>query len=169
MGFACFLLQTPRWICLALVLGLCVARGAFSWPPSRGVQFLILFIVHAALGVGAICAGISGLCVTPGVPNWLSRTLAVSTVVVPSMQIAFATWYLNPGLHKGAGATALQHTTNIALATFAVTVGLFAFAGLAAWQLANTDSTKSAGATRLSARAARDRAHIQSAANQSKN
>src|SRR6476646_9932197 len=105
MGFACFLLQTPRWIGLVLVLGLCVARGAFSWPSSRGIQFLILFLVQAALGVGAICAGLCGLCVTPGIPAWLSRTLAASTVVVPSMQIVFAAWYLNPEWRQGADAT----------------------------------------------------------------
>src|SRR5262245_4284949 len=88
MGITCFFLQTPRWICMAIVLGFCVARGALTWPASRGLQFLVVFIVHGALGLGAICAGLGGLGVTSGIPHWLSRILALSTVLVPSMQIA---------------------------------------------------------------------------------
>lgn len=29
-----FFAQTPRWICLAILLGLCVANGAFSHCPD---------------------------------------------------------------------------------------------------------------------------------------
>jgi hypothetical protein len=142
LGFACFFLQTPRWICLAAVLGICVAKGAFTWPADRGAQFLVVFIAHAALGFGAIRAGLAALDVTSGILDWLSRILALSTVVVPLMQIGFAVWFLNPGLHKTLDAAGLRNMTNNALAVFAVLVGGFALAGVAAWLLTTMDSRR---------------------------
>jgi hypothetical protein len=101
IGLVCFFAQAPRWICMAILLGLCVANGAFTWPEGRAAQYFLVFIVHLAIGFGAICAGLGGLGVTSGLPDWLSRILALSTIMVPSIQIVFAAWFLNPGLHKG--------------------------------------------------------------------
>jgi hypothetical protein len=140
IGIVCFLAQTPRWICMAILLGFCVAKGAFVWPESRAAQYLILFAVHLAIGFGAICTGLAGLGMTSGVPEWLSRMLALSTVVVPGVQIVFAAWFLNPGLHKALDAAAMRHTTNVFLIVFAVLVGVFSLAGGAAWAMATKDT-----------------------------
>jgi hypothetical protein len=146
MWLGCFLVQTPRWIGLALVLGLCVARGAFNWPAERGAQYAVVFLVHIVLGLGAIFASFGGLGVTPGVPGWLSRLLALSTLIVPAMQICFAAWFLNQGLHKNLEPTALRHTTNSALAAFAGIVCFFGIAGAVAWQLGVKEDMKSRAA-----------------------
>jgi hypothetical protein len=140
IGLGCFFLQTPRWVCMAILLGLCVAKGAFMWPESRAAQYFVVFVVHVAIGVGAICAGLGGLGVTSGVPVWLTRILALSTVIVPTVQIIFAAWFLNFGLHKGLDTATMRYTTNTFLTVFAGLVCLFALAGLSAWSLTTTDT-----------------------------
>jgi hypothetical protein len=141
IGLVCFLAQTPRWICMAILLGLCVANGAFTWPENRAAQYVVVFIVHLAIGFGAICAGLGGLGVTSGMPDWLSRILALSTIMVPSVQIVFAAWFLNPGLHKGLDAAAMRFTTNTFLAVFASLVCMFTLAGVVAWAVTTKDTT----------------------------
>jgi hypothetical protein len=141
IGLVCFFAQTPRWICMAILLVLCVANGAFAWPESRAAQYSLVLIVHLAIGFGAICAGLGGLGVTSGVPDWLSRILALSTIMVPSVQIVFAAWFLNPGLHKGLDAAAMRHTTNTFLTVFASLVCLFSLAGVVAWAITTKDTT----------------------------
>jgi hypothetical protein len=145
MGWACILLQTPRWICMALVLGICVARGAFAWPESGAAQYAIVFAVHAALGVGAICASLGGLGMTSGIPDWLARLLQLGAVLVPSIEIAFAAWFLNPWLRKGLDGAALRHVTNSWLVAFGSTVAVFVLAGAAAWILSAADTAKRRG------------------------
>jgi hypothetical protein len=142
MGWACILLQTPRWICMALVLGICVARGAFTWPESRAAQYAIVFLAHAALGAGAICAALGGLGMTSGIPGRLARLLQLGTVLVPSIEIAFAAWFLNLRLRKGLEAVALRHTINTWLVAFGATVGVFLLSGAAAWMLSAADKAK---------------------------
>lgn len=140
IGLVCVFAKTPRWICMAILLGLCVANGAFAWPENRAAQYVIIFIVHLVIGFGAICAGLAGLGVTSGVPDWLSRILALSTIMVPSVQIVFAAWFLNPGLHEGLDAEAMRHTTNTFLAVFASLVCLFSLAGVFASVLTTKDT-----------------------------
>lgn len=135
IGLGCFFIQTPRWICLAIVLGLCVARGAFSWPGDRAAQYLLIFTTHLLLGLGAICAGLAGLGMTAGVSTAMARILALATVLVPAIQIAFAAWFLNPSLHSNLDPEGLRRMTNIALLVFAGTVLFFGAAGARAYQL----------------------------------
>jgi len=142
IGLVCVFAQTPRWICMAILLGLCVANGAFAWPENRAAQYIVVFILHLAIGFGAICAGLAGLGVTSGLPDWLSRILALSTIMVPSVQIVFAAWFLNPGLHKGLDAAAIRYTTNTFLAVFTGLVCVFSLAGVAA-SVMMTKDTKS--------------------------
>src|SRR4029453_14865048 len=89
VGLGGVFIQTPRWICLAVVLGLCVARGAFTWPADRAAQYLIVFVVHALIGFGWLAAGMGALGSTGGVSQWMARVLALSTLVVPAIQIIF--------------------------------------------------------------------------------
>lgn len=141
IGIVCFLAQTPRWFCMAIILGFCIAKGAFSWPESRIAQYAFVFTAHLAIGFGAICAGLAGLGMCSGVPAWLSRMLALSTILVPGIQIFFAIWFLNPNFHKALDAAAMSHTTNQFLLIFAAVVGLFSLAGAAAWTLKTKDTT----------------------------
>jgi hypothetical protein len=53
--------------------------------------------------------------------------------LVPSIQIAFAAWFLNPWLRKGLDPAAVRHATNSWFVAFASVVGLFLLAGAAAW------------------------------------
>jgi hypothetical protein len=140
IGLVCVFAQTPRWICMAILLGLCVANGAFAWPENRVAQYVIVFIVHVAIGFGAICAGLGGLGVTSGMPDWLSRILALSTIVVPTIQIVFAAWFLNPGLHKALDAGTMRYTTNVFLAIFAGLVAVFSLAGVVACAMTTKDT-----------------------------
>jgi len=142
MGWACILLQTPRWICMAMVLMICVARGAFTWPESHAAQYAIVFAVHAALGVGAICASLGGLGMTSGIPDFLARVLQFGTVLVPSIEIAFAAWFLNPWLRKGLDSGAVRHAANSWFTAFGCVVGVFLLAGAAAWALNAADTAK---------------------------
>ncbi|HZE98682.1 MAG TPA: hypothetical protein VE981_16765 [Planctomycetota bacterium] len=45
-----------RWICLAGVFGLCIAKGGFPWPASRVAQYLLVFMAHAVLGFISLMA-----------------------------------------------------------------------------------------------------------------
>lgn len=132
IGLGCVFTQTPRWICLLIVLETCAARGAFAWPGDRTAQYIIVFLVHALMGSGAICAGLAGIGVTAGVSAWQSRLLALSTIVVPAIQIVFCAWFLNPHWHRMLDAAAARNFTNISLIVFAASVLVFGLVGLAA-------------------------------------
>jgi hypothetical protein len=136
IGIQCVMLQTPRWICLAVVLGMCVAKGAFTWPPDRGAQYFIVFVVHALLGLGCIVCGVvamEGLRGVP-VPEWMIRSLAFAALVIPATEILFAGWFLNPGLRNALDAARVRVVINYALLCFGVTVLGFGAVGAAVFQ-----------------------------------
>src|SRR5947208_15872605 len=109
IGFTCFFIQIPRWIFMAGLLGLCVYHGAFTWPTERWAQYLVVFAVHLALGIAAICAALVGMDMTAGVPTFISRSLALATVLIPAMQILFIGWFLHPSLYKNLDRAAVRH------------------------------------------------------------
>jgi hypothetical protein len=129
IGLDSLILQTPRWICLAVVLGVCVARGAFAWPANQAAQYVVVFSVHLLIGLGALWVSMAGLRVVGGVPTWMSRTAALSTIVVPAMQILFAAWFINPVFHRTLDAATRRNVTNAGLIIFAVVVVGFVWAG----------------------------------------
>ncbi len=136
MGMACFLVQTPRWICLALALGVCVANGAITWPANRPLQYLAVFTVHALLGLGAICAGVLSLTETPGVPAWLMRVLALSTVVVPAIEIGLAALLVNADRPAIVSVLGTRRLITIAFSAFVLAVIAAASSGILACRLA---------------------------------
>jgi hypothetical protein len=138
LGFTCFFIQIPRWIFLAGLLALCVSRGAFTWPTERWAQYFVVFTAHFLLGVAAICAALGGLGVTSGVPGVLSRAMALSTVLIPAMQIAFIGWFLHPNWHRNLDPAAVRHIVNVSLAVFGATVALFG----TAWLISNADTAR---------------------------
>jgi hypothetical protein len=143
IGLTCFFIQTPRWIVMAGLLGLCVSRGTFGWPTERWAQYFVVFAAHFVLGLATICAAIGGLGCTSGIPTVLSRALAAFTVIIPAMQILFIGWFLHPGLYKNLDPAAVRHITNNSLAVFAASAALFGSVGLTAWIMNQVDTSRS--------------------------
>src|SRR5205823_1728614 len=97
IGLACFFTQIPRWLCLAIVLSMCVHHGALHWPTERAAQYGVVIVMHALLGLGSIACGLAAIGKRyPGVPDWMMWVLMLVPLLVPSMQIVFAAWFLNP-------------------------------------------------------------------------
>jgi hypothetical protein len=133
IGLGCVFTQTPRWICMLVILEACVTRGAFAWPEDRNAQYVVVFLVHLLIGLGAICAGLAGIGVTAGVSTWLSRLLALSTILVPTIQIVFCFWFLNPRWHRTLDPMAARNFTNTSLIIFTASAFVFGMVGIAAW------------------------------------
>jgi hypothetical protein len=131
IGLVCFMVQGPRWICIAVVLGMCVARGAFSWPSDRAVQYVVVFAVHALLGLGCLFCGLLSVERWPGAqePEWMLRALSLAPLVIPAGQILFASWFLNPALRSGLDASTVRLVTNYAVGFFGVIAFAFAVVG----------------------------------------
>jgi hypothetical protein len=126
------ILQTPRWICLSVLMGLCVARGAFTWPANRSGQYFVVCAVHVLLGlVAMVCASIAMDQKSPSsrAPYWIGYLVQLPTFVLPLLQMAFAAWFLNPALRDNLDQGTVRTFTNRAIAGFGlliVTVGVLA-------------------------------------------
>ena len=108
IGIVCFLAQTPRWICMAILLGLCVAKGAFVWPESRATQYLMVFALHLAIGFGAICAGLAGLGMTSPSRKLLVATApAIAPVVCKNSLRETGSFFMSPPRKNGTAIIAL--------------------------------------------------------------
>ena len=131
MGIQCFLVQVPRWICLAVVLGMCVAEGAFTWPAERPAQYFVVLVTHALLGLGSILCAMVAMDQISGlpVPQWMIGVLTFAPLVIPSTQILFAVWFLNPSLRNALDASTARAFINYALGCFGVLVLLFGTVG----------------------------------------
>jgi hypothetical protein len=130
-GVVCFMLQLPRWVCLAVVLMMCVAKGAFSWPSDRPAQYFLVLLVHTLLGLGCIWCGLYAMEGFTGipVPGWMIRTLTCAPLVIPATQILFAAWFLNPALRNALEASTVRMVTNYALVCFAIVMLGFGIVG----------------------------------------
>src|SRR5262245_49755928 len=154
IGIGCFMLQTPRWICLAVVLGMCVANGAFAWPSDRTAQYVIVLVVHGLLGLGSIACGLAALAGSISVvPEWKIRVLTLVPFAIPATQILFAAWFLNPSLRSSLDATTVRTGTTWTLAWLGVLVVIFGSIGATAWQQDRTDSARRQAENAAKARA----------------
>jgi len=46
-----------RWSCIAGVLWICIGKGGFGGPDSRGLQVFLVLLVHALFGVVSVLSG----------------------------------------------------------------------------------------------------------------
>ena len=135
IGLTCFFTQGPRWLCLAIVLSMCVTQGAFHWPRARAAQYVVVLVLHALLGLGSLACALAAIGKHyPGVPAGMMWVLMLVPLLVPSMQIVFAAWLLNPALRSGLDEATVRTVTHYALVAFAVIVVSVAGVGAVAYQ-----------------------------------
>src|SRR5262249_41697636 len=97
-----------RWVCLAVVLCICVSKGGLAWPPSRAGQYFLVFVVHILLGfVSLFSATLKTL------PNSLSDGMisAMGWVpyLLPAFQAIFALTVLFPGALEPGSIAPVRH------------------------------------------------------------
>ena len=129
------ILQTPRWICLAFLMSLCVARGAFAWPAGRSGQYFVVLAVHVLLGIVAVvCTAIlmDQNSQSTKVSHWVGYLAQVPAFVMPLLQMIFAAWILNPALRGNLDPRTVRTVNNRAIASFALLlIGLGVIATIA--------------------------------------
>jgi hypothetical protein len=119
------ILQTPRWICLAFLMSLCVARGAFVWPAGRAGQYFVVLAVHVLIGIVAV-VGTAILMdqnsQSTKVPHWVGYLAQVPAFVIPLLQMIFAAWILNPALRGNLDPGTVRTVNHRAIAGFALLI-----------------------------------------------
>ena len=94
-AFQYFIVCGPRWILMAVALFPLVSRGGFDWThASRGVQGVLVFIVHVAMGVTSIWA----LFIAEQRSNPARQAWIPLSFVIPLVVAAFAAAAWNPEL-----------------------------------------------------------------------
>src|SRR5262245_1586245 len=86
-----------RWLCLAGLLAICVARGAFPWPSTATGQYVVVLAAHAVLGFASLM--IAGMEMEEGG----IRILRWVPFVLPAAQVVLAISTLFPELPEAAG------------------------------------------------------------------
>jgi hypothetical protein len=84
-----------RWSCVGGVLWICIGKGGFGGPESRGLQYFLVFLVHGVLGVVSVVSGMVRLSST----DLSERTVgALSWVpfLLPAFQAVFLLTVLFP-------------------------------------------------------------------------
>src|SRR5262245_4870290 len=119
------LLQTPRWICLTLLMGMCVARGAFTWPSTRAGQHFVVFTGQVLLGLASIVCTMLTMDRTAGSPHWIGKVAQLPPFILPLVQMAFAAWFLNPALRDKLDPGTVRTVTNRVLAGFGLLIVCF--------------------------------------------
>jgi hypothetical protein len=104
------LLQTPRWICLTVLMAMCVARGAFTWPSTRiGIDCLHDAHDRQNRRIAAL--------------DW--ESCATSSFYPAARTNGLRRWFLNPALRDKLDPGMVRTVTNRVLAGFGLLIACF--------------------------------------------
>jgi hypothetical protein len=121
-GFTLFL----RWTCLAVVLGICAARGGFGWPASTTGQVALVLAVHTVLGLVSFMSAVLKDMPSPALSDRMVAVMGWVPILLPAFQAVAAVNILFPGTIPNSLRTAALILMGVtALAAVGVLTGMF--------------------------------------------